>query len=465
MAQLTSDCRRWCFIAIIALLAPVGAAAQDEATPFAATPIASDMSGWVSYGQDLADTRQAIDAGLSGDTIARLTLAWRFDVEGPVSGTPIIAEGIVIVGSYDGRLYARDLASGDERWTYDTGAQVLEPNLNINLGISGSAAIDDGMVFVGDAAATVHAVDAPSGEAIWATKVDSQAAASIWSSPIPWNGRVYVGVASISKEPGFRGSVVALDAATGEQVWQTFTVPEGADDAGVFAVPAIDPERQMLYIGTQNAYSLHPAPYGDPISILALDAASGEVRWRFAAPPGGGDGAPTDDVGFSASPNLFSVEIAGKSRDLVGEGQKSGVYWALDRDTGEVVWQTQVSPAGPLGGMEGTSGVAGGRIVVPATNWPDPAGPAASPTAISDGMVFQSGIDGYLRVYALDDGTEMFSVDLGGSVSGGIAITVGIVVLAAATPNFAPFVRPGMSVIAFAVAAGTATPAATAVSP
>jgi polyvinyl alcohol dehydrogenase (cytochrome) len=253
-------------------------------------------------------------------------------------------------------------------------------------------------------------------------------------------------------------------------------VPEGADGAGVFAVPAVDPERGVLYVGTQNAYSPNPAPYGNPTSIVALDAASGALRWVFNAPPGGGATAPTDDVGFSASPNLFTARIDGQPRDLVGEGQKSGVYWALDRDSGEIVWQAQVAPAGPLGGMEGSSGVAGDRVVVPATDWPDPAGPAAglvtalnatdgsvawtvaqgapvaSPTALGADVVFQGGMDGFLRAYALTDGRELWSADLGGSVSGGVAIAGESVVLGAATPPFAPFVRPGNTVQAFVLA-------------
>jgi outer membrane protein assembly factor BamB len=98
---------------------------------------------------------------------------------------------------------------------------------------------------------------------------------------------------------------------------------------------------------------------------------------------------------------------------------------------------------------------------VPATNWPDPAGPAAglvsrldpatgevrwtadqaapvaSPAAISGDVVFQGGIDGLLHAYAVADGTELWQSDLGASVSGGIAVSRGVVVLGAATPAFA----------------------------
>jgi polyvinyl alcohol dehydrogenase (cytochrome) len=260
--------------------------------------------------------------------------------------------------------------------------------------------------------------------------------------------------------------------------------PEGSDGAGVFAVPAIDEGRGRLYVGTQNAYSESPAPYGNPISIVALDLASGNIAWAYAAPPNDNTTAPTDDVGFSASPNLFTAEINGQQRDLVGEGQKSGDYWALDRDSGEVVWQTKVSPAGFLGGMEGTSAVNNGVIAVPATNWTDPNGPgtglvtaldaatgatkwsnpqtapAASPAAIDVDIVFHAGLDGVLHAYSLTAGTELWQDDLGASVSGGIAVADGIVSLGAGTPQIAPFVRTGNTIRAFGLGGTPATPPA-----
>jgi polyvinyl alcohol dehydrogenase (cytochrome) len=466
-----------CGLALLfAAVLPWATAAQE------ATPVVRAGGDWPLYGHDLFGTR-ASAAGVSSTNVSELAPLWEVEVGGPVSATPVIAEGVVYVGSYDGKLYAIDVQSGDPVWTYDTGAAVTEPNLGIPLGITGSAAVADGTVYVGDATATVHAIDATSGAARWTTKVDSQPNASIWSSPVVWDGTLYVGVASVAKQTGFRGSVVALEAATGRLLWQTYMVPEGADGAGVFSVPAIDAERGMLYVGTQNAYSANPAPYGNPTSVVALDAATGALAWVFNAPPGGGDAAPTDDVAFSASPNLFTAEVDGNPRDLVGEGQKSGTFWALDRDTGKVVWQAEVSPAGPLGGMEGTSAVSDGVVAVPATNWPQPDGPAkgmvtaldaatgavrwtveqtapaASPAAISEDVVFHAGLDGVLHAYALADGSELWRFDLGASVSGGVAVADGVVVVGAATPPFAPFVKSGSSIRAFGLGGGPATPA------
>lgn len=464
----------------MALVLALGSAIVSTSHAQESTPAAVPGDEWPLYGADIDGSRSTASA-IDSSNVANLQEAWSVEVGGPVSATPVIAGGFVYVGSYDGLLYAIDQSSGEVAWTYDTGAAVLEPNLGIDLGITGSAAVVDGTVYVGDAAASMHAIDATTGEPLWVSKTDDQASASIWSSPVVWDGRVFVGVASIAKEEGFRGSVLALDAISGEIAWQTFMTPAEADGAGVFAVPAIDPDRGVLYVGTQNAYSENPTPYGNPMSVVALDIESGEIEWVFKAPPGGGETAPIEDVAFSASPNLFQADINGQPRDLVGQGQKSGIYWALDRDTGEVVWQTEVSPPGFLGGMEGTSAVAGTFIAVPATNWPafeDPAtglvsvldastgqivwtadqdAPAASPASISNDVVFHAGMDGLLHAYALEDGTELWQTDLGASVSGGIAVSGDFVVLGAATPEFAPFVRPGNMVQAFTLGATAQT--------
>ncbi len=478
---------RRAFVATCALIAssPVIADAQ-EANPNASPAAeASAPDDWPVYGANLAGTRVASDSIITAANVAGLGHVWSVDAGGAVNATPVIAGGTVYVGSYSGTLLALDLVTGRTLWTYATGAAVPEPNLNVDLGILGSAAVAGGTVYVGDATATVHALDAASGALRWKTKTDDQTAACIWSSPVVADGTVYVGVASVANETGFRGNVVALDAETGAQKWKTFSVPGESDGGGVFAVPAIDVERGLLYVGTQNAYSPNPAPYGNPTSLLALDLSTGAERWVFNAPPGGGATAPIEDAGFSASPNLFSARIFGQPRDLVGVGQKSGLYWALDRDTGEFVWRTQVSPAGPLGGIQGTSAVSGTRIAVPATDWSDPAGPAASglvsvldtatgsilwtaaqsapavsPATVSDDVVLQAGIDGLLHAYALQTGRELLTVDLGASVSSGIAVSQGYVVLAPATPPFAPFVRPGTSIVAFAIGGTTPGPEA-----
>ena len=118
-----------------------------------ATPIATGNDSWPFYGHDLQGTKSNTHSGLTAADSARLVPLWSFEVDGPVSATPVIDNGAVYVGSYDGRLYARDLITGEALWTCETGAAVPEPGLGIDIGITGSAAVVGDTVYVGDAAA------------------------------------------------------------------------------------------------------------------------------------------------------------------------------------------------------------------------------------------------------------------------------------------------------------------------
>lgn len=435
--------------------------------------INSGGPSWSQYGNTLDGTRQAGSSPINAATAGSLRPLWRFTAEGPVTGTPAIADGVAYIGSYDGTLYALDAETGQARWEYVTGANAFERDMQVPLGISGSAAISGHLVIVGDANAVLHGVDRLSGKAVWRTSVESAPNGSIWSSPVVWEGTVFVGVASVAKEPGFRGSIVTLDRATGAIRWQTYMTPEGVDGAGVFAVPAIDVERRMLFAATQNAYTARPAPYGHVISMVALDANSGVVRWSFAAPPNDGQTSPTADVGISASPGLVSIERDGNPRDLVIEGQKSGVLWALDWETGELVWRTTISPPGPLGGMEGTAAISAEGIVVPATRWAawsapasglvsgvDPVDgtvrwtldlerPAAAAVTIVNDIALFATLDGVLHAVTVRDGQSVATFDLETSANGGVAVAGDLVVLGAGTPAFASFIKPGADIVAF----------------
>ena len=471
---------------------PIPIETETPGTPVPTTPQASPIAEepvvfaeWPFYGNTIEGIKFTTDSGIGSGNVQQLDVAWTATVGGPISSTPVIGEGLVVIGSYDGILRAFEVGSGALVWSFDTGASsVIEPNLQVPIGIPGSAAIDNGVVYTGDATGHLHAINAGTGEIIWSVEPDQQSAASIWSSPVVANGVLYVGIASVAKEEGFRGVVVAVDAASGETIWEFYVTPEGTDGGGVFAVPAIDVNRGLLYVGTQNGYSADVSDPGNLMSVIALNIETGDLVWSFSGLPDDGTSTVADDIAFSASPNLFTAEVDGVPRDLVGNGQKSGVFWALDRDSGEAVWSTEISSAGPLGGMEGTSAVGNGVVVVPATEWASFDSPTASgvvrgldagsgeilwtqnqdapnpaPVAIANDVAFQAGFDGVLRAYALFDGTLLWSYDLGASVSGGIAIAGDLVVLGAATPAFAPFIKGGDQVFAFRLVSPPAVPA------
>lgn len=163
---------------------------------------------------------------------------------------------------------------------------------------------------------------------------------------------------------------------------------------------------------------------------------------------------------------LFTVRNAGKPRDLVGAGQKSGVFWALDPDSGKVVWSQIVGPGGPLGGIQWGSATDGQQIYVALTNsesqeyklqpsgeittggswsaldaatgkiiWQtaDPAGGKdEAPMTVANGVVYAGSMasgQGANNMYALDakTGKILWGFDSGGSVVAGAAVVNGTV--------------------------------------
>jgi len=240
------------------------------------------------------------------------------------------------------------------------------------------------IAFFGDGKANVYGVDAATGKQLWKTKADAFPVAGITSSPVFHNGRIYIGIRSGEEASGadpkyeccrFRGSVVALDALTGKQVWKTYLVDEpkrttrnkaGAQlwapsGVSVWSTPAIDERRNALYVTTGNNYTDPTTRLSD--AFVAMDLNSGKILWSRQMTPKDAYTAACrlpdktncaesngPDFDFGASPIL--VTFAGGKRALIA-GQKSGVVYAVDPDNqGEVLWQTRVGKGGTMGGVQ-----------------------------------------------------------------------------------------------------------------
>ena len=231
---------------------------------------------------------------------------------------------------------------------------------------------------------TSHAVDAATGQLLWKTDVEDFPVGRITGSPTFYNGRIYVGVASGEEASGavptyeccrFRGSVVALDAATGKQIWKTYTIEEpeptkknavgtqlwGPSGAPVWASPAVDAKLDLLYVTSGNNYSDPTSATSD--SFIAMDLNSGQIKWSrqmtakdaYTAAcrlPDKTNCAESNgpDFDFSSSPMLLTLP---SGRRMLVAGQKSGIVHALDPDKGgEVLWQTRVGRGGTMGGVQ-----------------------------------------------------------------------------------------------------------------
>lgn len=469
------------------------------------TPSPTPVASWPFAGNNLQNTRRAdAERLISTSTVSALSPKWVFRTTGDVSATPAYDQGDIFVPDWGGVLYKIKADSGVALWSH----KVADYD-GVRGAISRTTpAVGPKRIYIGDLdGGHVMAIDKATGDLLWITQVDSHPAAEITQSPVLADGRLYVGVSS--KEEGyansanyhcctFRGSIVALDASTGQILWKTYTVPAGYSGGAVWGSTAVvDRQRDLLYLTTGNNYSvpsgvmtcinnlglasstdcLTPNDYFD--SVLALNLQTGDVVWArrlqgfdawtqacLNGVPGvtwcpSPDGP---DYDFGSGPNLFSTTIDGTKQQLLGVGQKSGVYWALDPATGDVVWHTLVGPGGGLGGILWGSATDGTRIYVAIANsdhspytlepsgrrvtgsswsaldagtgkilWQvaDPAQHAVDTgsVTVANGVVFVGSMDPQGHMFALDaaTGNPLWSYKSGGSVICGPAVVDGVV--------------------------------------
>ncbi len=368
----------------------------------AGTATVRNSGTWNSWGVDLANTRfQTADgAGLSAAQVPHLKLKWAFDLgsDAETRSQPAVANGTVYVGA--NKLYALDTQTGCTRWEFNAGAPVRSGVM------VGTIPGQEPAVFFGDYQATIYAVGAATGKLLWKTKIDPYFAAMITGAPILYKGVVYAGVSSFEEvmaaSPkysccGFRGSVVALSAKTGEQIWKTYTIgvaPQaiagttfrGPSGAGIWSSPTIDEKLQRLYVSTGDNYSTPATATSD--SVMAMDLTTGKLLWTRQATSGdiynvgcdaGVHGACPEthgsDFDFGQPPILFALG-AGKRVLLIG--QKSGIAYGFDPDAdGKPLWKTRAGEGGSLGGIQWGSAANDGRFYVAVsdlrlTGVPDP---------------------------------------------------------------------------------------------
>ena len=395
-------------------------------------------ASWPFYGHDLANTRDAVGSGPTPAQVATLHVLWRFQsTHGDVTGTPVLAGGVLFVGSNGGYVYALKASTGTLLWSRSVGPK-----------INGTAAVVGNTVYVpvninestGAGNPVVEALNATTGAVQWRTAIDTQFGADVYSSPVVYNGVLYIGTSGAYAEchaptAHVRGSVVALNATTGARLWKTYTVPAGDDGGAVWTTPAIDAPNGVLYLGTGNAYDAPAASTTDAVLKLALP--TGKITGGFQAHAGDVSRCSTGgaDVDFGASPNLFASSTG---TPLVGEGDKAGDYWALTRPALALRWMANVGPTGPLGGILGSTAWDGSALYGPlsvnteawsltsagARRWTATLGGGTSvgPVSIANGVLYASDNAGNLVARAASTGAVLKSVALGAASSGGVAI-------------------------------------------
>ena len=442
-------------------------------------------AGWNGHGNGPTATRfQPASAGrITAANLPRLKLKWAFGYAnvGAARAQPTLAGGRLFVASENGEVHALDPRTGCTLWTFKAQAGVrTAPVVGESRDAQGHRRF---AVFFGDGRANAYAVDAETGVQLWTRKIDDHASASITSSPVTHAGRVFIGVQGLSEEGrgatnnyaccSFRGSLVALDANSGNIAWKTYTIDPtqprtknkdgvqmfGPAGGAIWSAPSIDVKRGLVYATTGNAYADPPQKMTN--AVIAFDQKTGAIRWFNQIIPAdqwamGCQAKNPDnpacpetlgpDFDFSATPMIAKVD----RRELLVVPQKSAIVYALDPDQqGRIVWQARFGQGSGLGGqwggaVDGTNfysgvndfltGNPGGmqaiRLRDGASVWkmpPQPllcgekrqgcgAGQGGAVTAIP-GAVFSGAHDGGLRAYATTDGRILWQYDTNQSFS------------------------------------------------
>jgi polyvinyl alcohol dehydrogenase (cytochrome) len=446
-----------------------------SATCSASTRAATNAASWNGWGVDPSNTRfqTAKAAGFTREDVPRLKLKWAFGFPGVATAfaAPSVFGGRVFVGSADGTVYSLNAQTGCIYWTYRAAEGVRTAILVENNGAA---------TYFGDLQGNMYAVNAKTGALLWKTRVDEHLYAEITGTPKLQGGRLYVPVSGGAEQvaagnPGyecctFRGSLVALDATSGKQIWKSYTIPEPAKPTGksvagtlkwgpsgvaLWSSPTLDLARKAIYVSTGVNYSDPPTPASD--AVLAFDMGTGHQLWsrQLLADDVFNFGCNTDkkencpqtigkDFDIGTPPILRA--LAGRGSLLI-VGAKSGMLYALDPENrGKIVWSSRIGSGGPQGGImwgaaaddrlayvalsdwdpgkpEAGGGVLGVDIATGKTAWSTPAPKPAclgtpgcsaaqpSPVSAMPGVVFAGSLDGHLRAYDSTTGGIIWDFD------------------------------------------------------
>ncbi|WP_328854045.1 PQQ-binding-like beta-propeller repeat protein [Microbispora hainanensis] len=425
--------------AVMALVVGASTAPAQASVPVPArTWGLPSPADWAMGGHDTFNSKSnPFERRISPANARRLAVKWTFTTTGDTSAIPAVVDGAVYVPDWGGYFYKLNAATGKVIWQ----RKVSDWNGIEGSIVRSSPAYVNGRLYFGDQngpnggqGAHLMAVDARTGDLIWKTTLDDQFAAVLTGSPVVYNGVVYQGVSSkeaaLAGLPGypccsFRGSMNAVDAATGRNLWKTYTVPDNGGRPGGFAGggvwptnPVIDPVHHQVIIGTGQNVSLPDdvlqcqenggtpeecLPDDNHIDqLLALDLTTGAIKWAagdkvfdawtVACQIGPPEHCPPHNGGdydFAEGGHLYTVPgPGGLPRLVVGAGQKSGVYWLFDARTGKTIWKRQVGPGGTHGGIEWGSATDGRRIYLSNANTSHVAYTLPDGTVTTNGIFF-----------------------------------------------------------------------------
>ena len=354
---------------------------------------------WLTYGGNYTSQRHSELAQITPDNAKDLTLQWVFQSQSldKHEVTPLVVDGVMYTIQSPNDVYALDAKTGKTIWRYLH--KPAEGTRNPCCGnLSRGVAILGDRVYLATLDALLIAIDAHTGKEVWkATVGDYKQAYSITHAPLAVKDKVIVGVAG--GEHGIRGYIAAYDAATGREVWKFNTVPGPGEPgyetwsgdsylhggAPIWVTGSYDPATNLTFWGTGN-----PGPdwngdgrLGDNLyscSVVALDVDTGKLSWHYQF-------SPHNEFDWDSTqvPVLVDFEFQGRPRKTMLWANRNGVFYVIDRTTGEFLlgksfvktnWYTGFDEKGRPLRAPGTEPTPTGVLIYPGnqggTNWYNP---------------------------------------------------------------------------------------------
>lgn len=377
---------------------------QVPATPVALGPtvppeLTDYANDWPTAQGNLSATRASASSTIDTSTISQLGTAWKLPISatgtyGAVTSNPLVLGDTIYLIDMQSNIWAIDKATGAVKWSKEYNVSTVGPN---------GLAVGYGMVVgvLGDSAEVV-ALKADTGEEIWTTKLSANMGEGVDMAPLIYDNTVYVstvpGNTNVFYRGGQKGIFYALDASSGQVIWQWDTTTDNLwgnarvnSGGGLWYPPSID-DQGNIYFGVGNsapypgntefpAGSSRPGDNDYASSMVSLDPTTGSLRWYINTKP-----HDLFDLDFQNTPILATVNINGTDTKIaIGTG-KNGLVVAANADTGQELWRTPVGthsnddlqelPAdsfvevypGTLGGVETPPAYANGIVFVPLLN-------------------------------------------------------------------------------------------------
>jgi quinohemoprotein ethanol dehydrogenase len=348
---------------------------------------------WLTISRDYSEQRYSPLTQITAVNVQRLGLAWSYEVGrggGAQQATPLMADGILYGITNWSIVFALDARTGHERWRHD-------PNVDRSIAASGTSrlccgvnsrgvALYEGKVIVPVIDGRLQALDAATGKLLWSvmTVPSDSVSYSITMAPRVAKGKIFIGNAG-GEFPPYRGYLSAFDVNSGRELWRFYTTPgdpskpfenEAMEKAAktwtgdwwklggggsIWDGMAYDPEANLVYVGTGNG-----TPWSQDVrqgkstehldnlyiaSILAIDAASGRLKWHFQC-------TPADQWDFDAVQHLMlaDLEIGGRARKVILQANKNGYFYVIDRLSGEFISGEPMVPVSWARGLDPKTG-------------------------------------------------------------------------------------------------------------